>query len=222
MIGAGRIVDGKPLYGSFSSNNEHGDTYGPVNHEAYIPFEQIFGRTLEDPVAAQAAAIFFDLVATALLFLIGRRLRGPTLGIALAYAWVSYPFTLFALESDVNDSLLAVLVPAAVLAASYPGKLAMAARGALTALAGLTKFAPLALAPVLAAHGLRGLSPVRRARALALYVAAFLGHRRARLHPRVQPRFAARDLRADHRLPGQSQHSVLGVGAVRRTRRFAG
>ena len=51
----------------------------------------------------------------------------------------------------------------------------MAARGGLAALAGLTKFAPLALAPLLATHGLSGLSRARRVRALALYLAAFLG-----------------------------------------------
>ena len=81
-------------------------------------------------------------------------MRGPTLGVALAYAWVSYPFTLFALESNSNDTLVAVLVLAALLAATYRSKLAAPARGAFAALAGLTKFAPLALAPLLATHGL--------------------------------------------------------------------
>jgi hypothetical protein len=42
-------------------------------------------------------------------------------------------------------------------------------------LAGLTKFAPLALAPLLATHGLTELSRARRARALALFALAFLG-----------------------------------------------
>ena len=70
------------------SDNEHGDTYGPFNYEAYVPFEQIFGwsGTWDDLPAAHAAAVFFDLLAAALLFLIGRRMRGPTLGVALAYA----------------------------------------------------------------------------------------------------------------------------------------
>ncbi len=106
MIGAQRITAGKPLYGDFPSDNEHGDTYGPVNYEAYVPFEQIFGWSgkWDDLPAAHAAAIFFDLLAVALLFLLGRRMRGPTLGVVLAYAWVSYPFTLFALESNSNDS----------------------------------------------------------------------------------------------------------------------
>jgi multisubunit Na+/H+ antiporter MnhF subunit len=177
VIGAQRIVDGEALYGSFPSDNEHGDTYGPVNYEAYVPFEQIFGwsGTWDDLPAAHAAAIVFDLLAVALLFLLGRRVRGPTLGVALAYAWVSFPFTLFALESNSNDTLVAVLVLAALLAASYRSRIGPPARGVFAALAGLTKFAPLALVPLLATHGLRERALRRRPRALALFLVAFLG-----------------------------------------------
>ncbi len=177
VIGAQRIVHDKPLYGAYPADNEHGDTYGPVNYEAYIPFQQAFGWSgrWDDLPAAHAAAIVFDLLAAALLFLIGRRMRGPTLGVALAYAWVSYPFTLFALESNSNDTLVAVLVLAAVLAAGYRSKLALGARGAMAALAAMTKFAPLALAPVLATHGLSERSRAQRVGALALFAVAFLG-----------------------------------------------
>jgi hypothetical protein len=156
VIGAERVVDGKRLYGHWPKDNEHGDTYGPVNYEAYVPFQGLFGWSgkWDDLPAAHAAAIFFDLLAIGLLFLIGRRVRGPSLGVALAYGWVAYPFTLFALESNSNDTLVAVLVLAAVLAAAYRSKLAPAARGGFAVLAGLTKFAPLALAPLLATHGL--------------------------------------------------------------------
>ena len=175
VIGAQRIVHGEALYGGYPADNEHGDTYGPVNYEAYVPFEQVFGwsGTWDDLPAAHAAAVFFDLLAVALLFLIGRRMRGPTLGVALAYAWVSFPFTLFALESDSNDTLVAVMILAALYFAGTPP-----ARGAFAALAGLTKFAPLALAPLLATHGLRdrdgwvGISALR-SRALALFLLAF-------------------------------------------------
>jgi hypothetical protein len=175
VIGAQRIVHGKPLYGGYPADNEHGDTYGPVNYEAYVPFEQIFGwsGTWNDLPAAHAAAVVFDLLAVALLFLIGRRMRGPTLGIVLAYAWVSFPFTLFALESDSNDTLVAVTILAALYFAGSPP-----ARGAFAALAGLTKFAPLGLAPLLATHGLReregwlSLSAFR-SRAFALFLLAF-------------------------------------------------
>jgi hypothetical protein len=177
VIGAQRIADGRPLYGGYPADNEHGDTYGPANYEAYLPFQQVFGggSVWDDLPAAHAAAIAFDLLAAALLFLLGRRLRGPTLGIALAYGWVAYPFTLYALESDANDTLVAVFTLAALLAASYRSTFATAARGSLTALAGLTKFAPLALAPILATSGLRGSgSRGRAAASLALFTFAFL------------------------------------------------
>ncbi len=177
VIGASKVVGGQRLYADWPADNEHGDTYGPFNYEVYVPFEQAFGWSgkWDDLPAAHAAAIFFDLLATALLFLIGRRMRGPTLGVALAYAWVAYPFTLYALESNSNDSLVGALVLAAVLAASYRGEAARAGRGALAALAGITKFAPLALAPVLATHGLDERSRARRARALVVYAVAFAG-----------------------------------------------
>ncbi len=176
VIGASKVVHDERLYGRWPADNEHGDTYGPVNYEVYVPFEQLFGWSgkWDDLPAAHAAAIFFDLLATALMFLLGRRMRGPTLGVALAYAWVSYPFTLFSLESNSNDTLVAVLVLAALLAASYRAPLATAGRGVLAALAGLTKLAPLALAPVLATHGLSELPRARRAGMLALFCLAFL------------------------------------------------
>src|SRR5262249_44310003 len=122
-----------------------------------------------------AATILFDLLAVAMSFLLGRRVRGPTLGIALAYAWVSFPFTSFALANNSMDAFIAALLLAALLAATYRSKIAGATRGVLTALAGLTKFAPLAAAPVLATHGLRELPPSRRPYALALFLAGFLG-----------------------------------------------
>jgi hypothetical protein len=176
VIGASKVVHGEALYGHWPADNEHGDTYGPVNYEAYVPFEQLFGwsGTWNDLPAAHAASVFFDLLAVALLFLIGRRMRGPTLGVALAYAWVSFPFTLFALESDSNDTLVAVMILAAIYFAGSPP-----VRGAFAALAGLTKFAPLALAPLLATHGLRdrdgwvGIAALR-SRALWLFLLAFV------------------------------------------------
>ncbi len=177
VIGAERIAHDEPLYGGYPSDNEHGDTYGPANYEAYLPFEQIFGwsGTWDDLPAAHAAAILFDLLAVGLLFLLGRRVRGPGLGILLSYAWVSYPFTLYSLESNSNDSLVAVLILAALLACPQRwGQAATSsARGMFAALAGLTKFAPLALAPLFWTHGLGGLSVARRARALALFAFAF-------------------------------------------------
>jgi Glycosyltransferase family 87 len=169
VIGADRIADGTPLYGGFPKDNEHGDTYGPVTYEAYVPFEQAmpWGGRWDGLPAAHAAAIFFDLLCIALLWLLGRRIRGPTLGISLAYAWATYPFTLFLANTNANDGLVAALILAVVLVASSPP-----ARGALAALAGFTKFAPLALAPLFATHGLPD-GRRRRIRALGLFAATF-------------------------------------------------
>jgi hypothetical protein len=150
VIGADRLVDGYHLYGAFPQDNPHGDTYGPVLYAAYIPFEQALpwsGRW-DDLPAAHAAAIFFDLLCVVLLFLLGRRVRGPTLGIVLAYAWVANPFTLYVLSTNSNDALVAVAVLFAMLVAGSPP-----ARGAAAALGGLTKFATLALTPLLMTHG---------------------------------------------------------------------
>jgi hypothetical protein len=70
-----------------------------------------------------------------------------------------------------------VLVLAAVLAATYRSRLAPPLRGAFAALAGLTKFAPLALAPLFATHGLwdrgDGLRARTRVRDLATFAVAF-------------------------------------------------
>jgi hypothetical protein len=172
VIGADRITHAQRLYGNFPHDNQSGDTYGPVAYEVYVPFEWALswsGRW-DDLPAAHAAAVFFDLLCIGLLLLVGRRIRGPTLGMRLAFAWAAYPFTLFALESNTNDSIVAAAVLLVILAAS-----SAPARGATAALAGLTKFAPLALAPLLATHGLGAeRSWARRGRSLAAFAVAFV------------------------------------------------
>ena len=40
VVGADRIADGEQLYGNFPDDVSQGDTYGPVNYYAYVPFEQ--------------------------------------------------------------------------------------------------------------------------------------------------------------------------------------
>jgi len=170
VIGADRLVDGRALYGAFPSDNQNGDTYGPVVYEAYVPFEQALpwsGRW-DDLPAAHAAAIGFDLLACLLCFLVGRRVRGPDLGIVLAYCWVTFPFTLYASMTNANDALVAALVLAAVWAAGRPF-----ARGAWVALAGLTKFAPLVLAPVFATFPAGSSSKVARPRHIVLFALGF-------------------------------------------------
>jgi hypothetical protein len=164
VIGADRFADGRALYGAFPNDNQNGDTYGPVVYEAYVPFEQALpwsGRW-DDLPAAHAASITFDLLACLLCYLVGRRIRGPDLGVVLAYTWVTFPFTLYASMTNTNDVLVTVLVLAAVWLAARPS-----ARGALVALAGLTKFAPLVLAPLYAAH------PRPRRRSVAWFAAGF-------------------------------------------------
>jgi len=153
VIGADRIADGDPLYGGWPSDNEHGDTYGPVAYLAYLPFEQVlpWGGGWDSLHAAHGAAITFDLLALVLCFFLGRRVGGTTMGVALAWAWAANPFTLFVSNTNANDALVAATVMAALLVAARP-----AARGALTAVAGLTKLAPLALAPLLFATERRG------------------------------------------------------------------
>jgi hypothetical protein len=164
-IGADLLIHGHSLYGHWPTNSAQSDTYGPVNYYAYVPFRAAFDGSLLDP-AAHAAAIAFDLLTLVGLFLLGRRIRGPTLGVILAYAWASYPFTLWSLESNVNDGLVAFLVVAALLVVRWAP-----ARGIAGALAGMTKFAPLALGPLL----LRGEGAGwPRKRSLALYVGVYL------------------------------------------------
>jgi hypothetical protein len=148
VVGADRIVHGEELY---VNNDVHGDTYGPVNYLAYIPFEALLpwsGRWDSVP-AAHAAALAFDLLTIVGLMLLGTTLRrgreGRELGLALGFAWAAYPFSLLALQENTNDLLIAALLVLSVAALrSAPG------RGALLGLAAAAKFAPLALAPLLA------------------------------------------------------------------------
>ena len=166
VIGADKLIHGAPLYGNWPHDNQYGDTYGPVSYLAYVPFRLIFGwsGTWDSLPAAHAAAICFDVLTLAGLFVLGRRLRGNGLGWLLAYCWAAYPFTLYAMNSNTNDSLVAATVVGALLVlASAP------ARGVAAALAGATKFAPLALAPLF----WRGIEARPRERSVAAYVIAF-------------------------------------------------
>ena len=172
VIGADRLVKGDEVYGQGASSGMpiRGDVYGPVNYLAYVPFEQAlpWSGSWDEVSAARAAALGFELLTALALFALGRRVRagpeGGTLGISLAYAWLAFPFTMYTLGSSFNDGLVALLVVCSLLVLSSPP-----ARGALAALAGLTKFGPLILAPLLAAgHG------ERRPRTLILFALAFL------------------------------------------------
>ena len=174
-IGADRLTDGEDIYsddfdqGLPESGDVRGDVYGPVNYVAYAPFELAFPweEDWDDVPAARSASLAFTLLTALALFGLGRRLRagqeGRTLGVALAFAWLAYPFTLYTLGSSFNDSLVALGAVCCLLVLS-----SAPARGAVAALGGLTKFGSLALAPLFAAG-----TGDRRPRTLLVFAAAF-------------------------------------------------
>ncbi len=154
VVGADRIAHGEPIYGNFPDDVSQGDTYGPVNYYAYVPFERIWpwSGSWNDLPAAHGAAIFFDLATFAFLILLGIRIRpgppGKRLAAILAFGWAAYPYSAFALESNSNDTLVAMLLVATLLVLARP-----MARGATAALATFAKFAPLLLVPLLLTYG---------------------------------------------------------------------
>ncbi|HEX2162187.1 MAG TPA: hypothetical protein VHF88_10255 [Thermoleophilaceae bacterium] len=160
VIGADRIADGEGIYGpGFAPDVEHGDTYGPLTYLSYVPFEQVlpWSGTWDDLPAAHGASIAFDLLTLLGLLILGRRLRagpaGDELGVALGYAWLTYPYAIFALQTNSNDTLVGLLTVAALLALTLaPARrgLSAAARGGAVALAAAAKVGPLALAPLFA------------------------------------------------------------------------
>lgn len=167
VLGADRIAHGLSLYAW--NLDWHPNTYGPITYVAYMPFELVFPNhgKWDDLPAAHAAALTFDALTAWGMYELGRRLRdgqaGRTLGLALAYAWVAFPYSAFVLESNSNDSLIAALVVWSLVFMRSP-----ATRAALVALGGAAKFAPWALAPLLASG--RG---ERRAEQWFVFVVAF-------------------------------------------------
>jgi len=153
VVGADRVAHGEPIYANFPDDVSQGDTYGPVNYYAYVPFERVWpwSGTWNDLPAAHGAAVFFDLATFALLILLGRRIRpgpaGNRLAATLAFGWAAYPYTAYALLSNSNDTLVATLLVATLLVLARP-----ALRGTMAALATFTKFAPAVLAPMLCTY----------------------------------------------------------------------
>ncbi len=150
VVGADRIAHGEPIYDNFPDDISSGDTYGPVNYLAYVPFEAIWTWTGEwdDLPAAHGAAVLFDVAAFTFLILLGIRIRpgpeGQRLAATLAFGWAAYPYTAYALESNSNDSLVAALLLATFLLLGRP-----LARGATFAAATWTKFVAAPLGPML-------------------------------------------------------------------------
>ncbi len=185
VIGADRITNAQPIYDdSFPEENSHGDTYGPANYFAYVPFELAlpWGGAWDDLPAAHAAAIFFDLVTIAGLFVLGllagRRARPPRgdpessigrgirawparLGTSLASpggrlgVLLAFAWVAYPYTAFVTQSNSNDGLLGALLVWSLVAFASPPARGILLAAASLTKFAPLALVP-LYATGERG------------------------------------------------------------------
>ena len=171
VVGADHITHGQDLYnGAFAPGiGIRGDVYGPFNYLAYVPFEAAFPWSGHwgDVPAAHAAAIAFDLLTALGLVALGRRLRpgdaGRALGVALAFAWLAYPFTLYTMNANANDSLIAALLVGVMLVLASPP-----ARGAMLALGAAAKFGPAALAPLFATG-----TGERRWRSALLFAVAF-------------------------------------------------
>jgi hypothetical protein len=150
VVGAHKIVRGEPLYGDFPEDIHSGDTYGPVNYAAYVPFEVIwpYSGEWDDLPAAHGASITFDIATFILLLVLGIRIRpgpaGRRLGAILAFGWAAFPYTAYVLESDSNDALIAALLVATLVLLAKP-----LWRGVTLSLATWAKFIPLMLAPML-------------------------------------------------------------------------
>jgi hypothetical protein len=201
VIGADRILDGQAPYGHMpveenrtpcgppdsegeireriqangrcESANPRGDTYGPVAYLAYVPAVATLGWSgrWDALPAAHATAIALDLLVVAGMVLVGLRFGGPRLGATLAAAWVAYPFTAYALIANTNDAIMPAALVWGFWLASSPW-----ARGGAVALAGWSKFAALAIAPLWLAYpnGLQARSVARFAGGFAaVTVAAF-------------------------------------------------
>ena len=150
VVGADKITHGEPVYDNFPDDISSGDTYGPVNYLAYVPFEAIWPSTGEwdDLPAAHGAAILFDLAVFTFLILLAIRIRpgpeGQRLAATFAFGWAAYPYTAYVLESNSNDSLVAALLLATLLLLGRP-----MARGATFAAATWAKFVAAPLGPML-------------------------------------------------------------------------
>lgn len=153
VVGADRIAHGEPIYDNFPADVSQGDTYGPVNYVAYLPFERIWPWSghWDDVPAAHAASVVFDVAVFVLLLLVGMRIRpgpdGQRLAAVLAFGWAAYPYSAYVLESNSNDALVAALLVATFLLAARP-----LARGGMLAAATWAKFAPGVLTPMYLTH----------------------------------------------------------------------
>jgi hypothetical protein len=163
----GEIRDRIQTNGRCESANPQGDTYGPAAYEAYLPGYWLFGWSgkWDDLPAAHFTAVIADVLCMLGLALVGLRFGGVDLAVTLAFAWVAWPFTQYVSSSNTNDAL-----PALFLIWGFWLASSAAARGAFSALAGWTKFAPLLVAPLWLSYP----DAFARGREKLVFAAAFL------------------------------------------------
>jgi uncharacterized membrane protein len=142
---SGEIRDHIQTNGRCEAADQLGDTYGPVAYESYLPAYGVLGWSgLWDSLpTAHATTVLFDLLCILGLFLVGRRLDGPRLGVILAFAWAAWPFTQYASSSNTNDLIGPTFLVWAFYFLTAPFK-----RGAFVALSAWTKLAPLLVVPL--------------------------------------------------------------------------
>jgi hypothetical protein len=174
VVGADKIAHGEPIYDNFPEDIHSGDTYGPINYLAYVPFERIwpYSGSWDDLPAAHTASFVFDLAVFGFLILLGIRIRpgpaGRRLAAILAFGWAAYPYSAYVLESNSNDALIAALLVGVLLVLARPF-----ARGAMLALATFAKFVPAVLGPMLLTYRPEG-ETRRLPRTALLFAAGFV------------------------------------------------
>ncbi len=153
VVGADRILEGTLPYGNMPSDVGTGDTYGPLNYLLYVPFVLMFGFSGEwDFLPAAHALTLFSFVAGAMaLFILGYRVSGKEGAAALLFAWVAFPYTVYATNNNTNDVIVAAVAAMGLASATSP-----VARGASVAAGFAVKLYPLVLGPLwLSYDGLR-------------------------------------------------------------------
>jgi hypothetical protein len=145
---------------------ETGDTYGPVNYDAYLPGYWAFGwpGRWDDLPAAHFTSIAWDLLVVFGLFLVGRRFGGWRLAVTLAFAWAAFPFTAYTLNANSNDAIMPAFLVWGFWLCSAP-----VGRGVFSALAAWTKMASLIVVPLWATYP----DGPRKVRPLLLFAGAF-------------------------------------------------
>ena len=183
--------------GRCESSNERGDTYGPVAYIAYVPGYALLGWSgkWDKLPAAHFTSIVLDLLVMIGLALVGRRFGGLRLAAVLPFAWAAYPFTQYVSSSNTNDAL-----PALFLVWGFWLASSSFARGAFTALAAWTKFAPLLVVPLWASYP----DGLRRPRAVSVVLDPAVGAEPARRR--------AGFLGPDRRLAARARIALLDLG----------